>query len=70
MAAALAVEGFKTPVPRTDVVSVHAFFGYGDTKEFIAENHKMSVKKVSAILKAELPEGWRADILKLMRDWK
>ncbi|MDX9668719.1 hypothetical protein [Pseudomonas sp. P8_250] len=65
----LKVEGFKKAVPKADVISVHAFYGYGDTKAFIAESHNMSVKKVSAILSTTLPDGWQAEAVAASRSW-
>jgi hypothetical protein len=66
----LKLSSFKKPVPRDDVVSVWAFFGYGDTRAFIAENHGMSVQKVSAILAVPLPEDWQKSVEQLRSTWK
>lgn len=66
----LKLPSFKKPVPRDDVVSVWAFFGYGDTRAFIAENHGMSVQKVSAILAAPLPADWKESVDQLRSTWK
>ncbi|MEW5511997.1 hypothetical protein ABGT16_05190 [Pseudomonas asiatica] len=65
----LKLPSFKKPIPRDDVVSVWAFFGHGDTRAFIAENHSMSVQKVSAILSVPLPAEWRQQAEQLRKKW-
>lgn len=66
----LQLPSFKKPIPRDDVLSVWASFGYGDTRAFIAENQGMSVQKVSAILAVPLPADWKESVSQLRSSWK
>ncbi|PUA41522.1 hypothetical protein C5U62_31660 [Pseudomonas protegens] len=68
----LTLPGFAKPIAKADVLSVLAFWGYGDSKAFIAESHSMSVKKVAAIIDAGslVPQAWRAEAESRRRDWK
>ena len=57
----LVIPPFVNGAPRDEVVDVLRMWNYGDTKTFIAENCRMSVKKVTAILTADIPKEWRRE---------
>lgn len=66
----LRLKAFAKPIPKEDVLYVLASWRFGDSKEFIAEACKMSVKKVTAIIRAGelIPKGWRDQASKRKKD--
>lgn len=67
----LKLEEFAKPIPKEDIIYVLASWDFGDSKEFIAETCKMSVKKVTAIIRAGelIPRSWRDQASKRKKRW-
>lgn len=57
---------FAKPVNKQDAVAVYASWSSGDSMAFVAENARMSIKKVSEIISA-FPKEWQADVTKYRR---
>lgn len=67
----LKLKEFAKPITKEDVIYVLASWDFGDSKEFIAETCRMSVKKVTAIIRAGelIPNSWRDQASKRKKRW-